>query len=140
MIFMKKETWAWLRCGVFMALFVPFLGCSDNDKVREESVFHVSSASFTNTDESDAPVMIFPAEGGIAYIDFETNLPWHVENVPSWSRVTPAEGGPGAVRITVNVLPNEESDSRSQRLVLKTTDTRLEIVLFQSRLTSGMAS
>ena len=134
---MYKKKLMLLATALMMALVPAFSSCKAGKEPQKDSVFHISSASFDSHSSESKYVMSFSAEGGVAYIDFESSEPWKATSQEDWFVLTPKKGTPGNMRMTLKVNENKKNTPRKGKITLEAKSEILEIVLFQQKLYQG---
>ena len=134
---MYKKKLTLLATALVMALVLAFSSCKAGKEPQKNNVFHISSASFDSHSSESKYVMSFSAEGGVAYIDFESSEPWKATCEADWFVLTPDKGTPGNMRMTLKVSENRQNTPRRGKITLEAKNETLEIVLFQQKLYQG---
>lgn len=106
--------------------------------VKEEVTpsIEISSASFDTN--AINPLIVFPAEGGAAYIDFNAQESWTVTTDVGWCTLSLSAGNPGRIHLQLIATANDQEKERRGRLVIAAPNASSVVSLTLLPLHSGL--
>lgn len=115
-----------MKAALWYLLVLMFLFSCSDDKSEQENLL------ISNTE------LFFPQSGGSQDCMIQSNVVWHLEDIPQWLTVSAVSGDAGkTTRITITALPNTTDGERSTSLNVK-AGTRSETITVGQLLTLAL--